>query len=81
MEDFGHEHRAVVDKAAAFNAGMANREQRRIVPAEVVAEIAEVGGPASADSWWAGKRGASEHYFPDEAIDWIEAIANDENPG
>jgi hypothetical protein len=52
-----------------------------IVPAEVVAEIAEVGGPASADSWWAGKGGASGHYFPDEAIDWVETTANGENPG
>jgi len=49
-----------------------------VVPAEVVAEIAEVGGPESTDSWWANQNGAPGHYFPDDAIDWVEAIANDE---
>jgi hypothetical protein len=49
-----------------------------VVPAEVVAEIAEVGGPDSTDSWWADQNGASGHYFPDDVIDWVEAIANDE---
>jgi hypothetical protein len=29
-----------------------------VVPAEVVAEIAEVGGPESTDSWWADQNGA-----------------------
>ena len=28
-----------------------------VVPAEVVAEIAEVGGPESTDSWWADQNG------------------------
>ena len=50
------------------------------VPAVVVAEIAGVGGPASADPWWTGQDGASGHYFPDEAIDWVETLANDEDP-
>jgi len=40
-----------------------------VVPAEVVAEIAEVGGPESTDSWWANQNGAPGHYFPDDAID------------
>ena len=51
------------------------------VPAEIVAEIASVGGPASADPWWADWSGEPGHYFPDEGVDWVEAIANDENPG
>ncbi len=51
-----------------------------VVPAAVVAEIAGVGGPASDDSWWADQSGAPGHYFPDEAIDWVEATANEEKP-
>ena len=51
-----------------------------VVPAQVVAEIAEAGGPGAADSWWAGRSGIDGRYFPDEAVDWIEAIANQETP-
>ena len=49
-----------------------------VVPPEVVAEIADAGGPDGADSWWADPNETSGHYFPDDAIDWVEAIANDE---
>lgn len=52
-----------------------------VVPAEIVAEIAGVGGPASADPWWADRTEEPGHYFPDEGIDWVEATANEENPG
>lgn len=51
------------------------------VPADMVAEIASVGGPASADPWWADRIEEPGHYFPDEGIDWVEAVANEENPG
>ena len=51
------------------------------VPAAIVAEIAEAGGPASDDSWWAGQNETPGHYFPDDAIDWVEAAANEEEPG
>ena len=47
------------------------------VPAEVVAEIAEAGGPVASDPWWAHQN-ASAFYLPDETTDWIEAVANDE---
>jgi hypothetical protein len=49
-----------------------------VVPAEIVAEIAEAGGPDGADSWWADQNGTSGNSFPDDAIDWVETIANDE---
>ena len=49
-----------------------------VVPAAVVAEIAEAGGPAPDDSWWADADESSGHYFPDDAVDWVEAVANDE---
>ena len=48
------------------------------VPAEVVAEIAEAGGPVASDPWWVQR--APGFYVPDEATDWIEAVANGEEP-
>ncbi|WP_406633567.1 hypothetical protein [Pseudarthrobacter quantipunctorum] len=50
------------------------------VPAAIVAEIAEAGGPASDDSWWASQDETPGHCFPDDAIDWVEATANEEEP-
>ena len=47
------------------------------VSAAVLAEIADAGGPAPSDSWWTGQS-APGFYFPDEATDWIEAVANGE---
>lgn len=47
------------------------------VPLEVVSEIAEAGGPAPSDPWWASESAPGFH-APDEATDWIEAIANSE---
>ena len=47
------------------------------VPAEVVAEIAEAGGPVASDPWWVGQS-TPGFYLPDEATDWIEAVANGE---
>jgi len=49
-----------------------------VVPPAVVAEIAQAGGPAGDDSWWASQGETPGHYFPDEAIDWVETTANDE---
>jgi hypothetical protein len=48
------------------------------VPEEVVAEIAAVGGPAGSDPWWSAGEGSAGRSMPDEAIDWIEEIANDD---
>ncbi|XAS72588.1 hypothetical protein VUN82_01640 [Micrococcaceae bacterium Sec5.1] len=50
------------------------------VPPEIVAEIAGAGGPQSADSWWVADEESPGLQMPDEAIDWIEAIANEEAP-
>ena len=50
------------------------------VPAEVVAEIASVGGPVASDAWWVGQNGPSGFYLSDAATDWIEAVANGEVP-
>ena len=51
-----------------------------VVPAAVVSEIAEAGGPAGDDSWWASQDETPRHYFPDDAIDWVQATANEEEP-
>ena len=51
------------------------------VPAAVAAEIAGAGGPATDDPWWSGQGETPGHYFPDDAIDWVEDTANDEESG
>ncbi|BCW43125.1 hypothetical protein [Arthrobacter sp. StoSoilB5] len=50
------------------------------VPPEIVAEIAGAGGPDAADSWWVAEEESPGLQLPDDAIDWIEAIANEEAP-
>lgn len=50
------------------------------VPPALVAEIADAGGPASDHSRWADQGESTWMYFPDDAIDWVEATANDEEP-
>jgi hypothetical protein len=50
------------------------------VPLQVVDEITQAGGFVDPDATWVGETGPSGCYFSDEAVDWIEAIANDEAP-
>ncbi len=50
------------------------------VPAPIIEEIARAGGPTTSDAWWADQDGSSGSVMPDDAIDWIEEIANDETP-
>ncbi|MHC6219792.1 hypothetical protein [Arthrobacter sp. MMS24-S77] len=50
------------------------------VPHDLVTEITQAGGPATSDTWWASQNGPAGFYFPDEAVDWIEAVANGEDP-
>ena len=50
------------------------------VPAELVAEIASAGGPAASDAWWTDQSDEPGFHLPDAATDWIEAVANDEEP-
>jgi hypothetical protein len=50
------------------------------VPPEIVAEIAAVGGSAKPEDWWVGQIGPAGFFISDEAIDWIEEMANDEPP-
>lgn len=50
------------------------------VSAEVLSQITAVGGIVTSDAWWVGKNGPTGFYLSDEATDWIEAVANGENP-
>jgi hypothetical protein len=50
------------------------------VPAPIVEEITEAGGPVKSDAWWVGQDGSTDSFMPDEATDWIEEIANEETP-
>ena len=50
------------------------------VPPEVVSEIVASGGVVASDAGWVGGERAEGLYLSDEAIDWIEAIANGEMP-
>ncbi|MBT8162682.1 MULTISPECIES: hypothetical protein [Arthrobacter] len=52
-----------------------------VVPAEVIAEIADVGGQPDSDASWVGRSGPSGFYLSDEAVDWIEAVGNGEDAG
>ena len=49
------------------------------VPLDVAREVEDAGGPAPSDGWWVVDAG-SGRCMPDEAVDWVEAVANDEGP-
>lgn len=51
-----------------------------VVPDGIIAEIVGAGGPPAGDPWWGEGREAGGVVFPDQAIDWIEETANNENP-
>ncbi|HVN11304.1 MAG TPA: hypothetical protein VMT69_04370 [Kineosporiaceae bacterium] len=48
------------------------------VPDSVMSEIEAAGGPARSDPWWSEQEGSAGRCMPDEAVDWIEEIANEE---
>ena len=51
-----------------------------VVPFHIVDEIAQAGGPATFEVWWVSQDDSTGLCMPDEAIDWIEEIANEESP-
>ena len=51
-----------------------------VIPGGIVSEIVGAGGPAMGDPWWGESMEPEGLVFPDEAIDWIDETANDENP-
>ena len=52
-----------------------------VVPRPIVDEIEAAGGPGHSAAWWAADDESSGLSMPDEAIDWIEEVANQESPG
>jgi hypothetical protein len=52
-----------------------------VVPPLIMEEIAAEGGPVVTDAWWADSEGSAGRVMPDEAVDWIEEAANDEEKG
>jgi len=51
-----------------------------LVPEDVVAEITEAGGAIAPDAWWIGEVHEQGITLSDDAVDWVEAIANAETP-
>lgn len=51
-----------------------------VVPPALVDEIAGAGGVVSADAWWVGESRPTGLLVSDEAIDWIDEVANGETP-
>jgi hypothetical protein len=49
------------------------------LPPNVIADIMVVTGGTTDSEWWAGES-ADGPQLSDEAVDWIEAVANDEEP-
>lgn len=51
-----------------------------VVPPELVAEITHAGGTITPGEWWVGQSGPSGLHLSDEAIAWIDEVANGETP-
>ena len=51
-----------------------------VVPPDLVEEIARAGGVITSEAWWVGPNGTDGLFLSDEAIDWIDEIANGETP-
>ena len=51
------------------------------LPADVAAEIRRAGGAVETEAASVDADGVTGSFLPDDAIDWIEAMANEEQPG
>jgi hypothetical protein len=51
-----------------------------VVPAWVTEQITLAGGVVATDAWWVSQYGPMGCYLSDEAVDWIDAVANGETP-
>ena len=49
------------------------------LPPHVIADIMAVTGGTTDSDWWAGES-ADSPQLSDESVDWIETVANDEEP-
>ncbi|RMB62160.1 hypothetical protein [Tessaracoccus antarcticus] len=51
-----------------------------VVPPKLVQEITGAGGVITPDAWWLGQSGPAGLDLSDEAVAWIEEVANGETP-
>jgi hypothetical protein len=49
------------------------------LPDQLVAEILSVTGAEPNDQWWSGPAVEGQTQLTDEAVDWIDTVANDES--
>jgi hypothetical protein len=57
---------------------VADRAQWGAAPALLVAELLDVPGCEPDAQWWSGLSVEGQTQLTDEAVDWIEIVANDE---
>ena len=50
------------------------------LPAEVLGRIVAAGGIVTSNALWIGEDGPDGFFLSDEAVDWIEAVGNAEEP-
>jgi hypothetical protein len=50
------------------------------VPAPITEEIRRAGGVVTTDAWWVGEDGPTGLSLSEEAIGWMEEVANGETP-
>ncbi|MEC5148870.1 hypothetical protein [Cryobacterium sp. GrIS_2_6] len=58
----------------------ANNGDSISIPPNLVTEIRAAGGAVIADPWWIYHIGPTGFSLSDAATDWIEAVANGEDP-
>lgn len=51
-----------------------------VVTPAIAEEIAGLAGTIGPDAWWVGDAGPTGFQLSDAAVDWIEAVANEETP-
>ena len=49
------------------------------LPDDLIAGLLRVTGGERNDRWWTGPSAEGETQLTDEAVDWIETVANDES--
>jgi hypothetical protein len=49
------------------------------VSPEIVSKIEAAGGSVTSSEWWVGESAPDGFFLSDDAVDWIEAAANDES--
>lgn len=51
-----------------------------VVPPDLLEEITRAGGVITSDTWWVGSNSPTGFFLSDEAIAWVDEVANGETP-